>query len=265
MNTYCELNMQMNKLDEVFLSGKKNLLNVYCTAGYPEIQSTAEVILSLQGAGADMVEIGMPYSDPIADGPVIQESNMIALSNGMNMQLLFEQLDAVKKEVLIPVILMGYLNPVLQYGMSKFCLKAQNAGVSAVIIPDLPIYEFEHCYKELFRQHDLHFIFLVTSETGKKRLKKLDSLSNGFLYCVSSSSTTGGDNPDFHEDQFKWLSKVKLKNPVMIGFGIKDKGSFKLAGKFSNGAIIGSAYIRALKKGEDIALNTNRFIDSILH
>lgn len=255
----------MNKLDEVFKTGKKNLLNVYCTAGYPFIDSTAEVILALQKNGADMVEIGMPYSDPIADGPVIQESNMIALGNGMNMHVLFEQLEAIKEQVQFPVILMGYLNPVLQFGIDKFCSAAESAAVSAVIIPDLPMYEYEHLYEPLFMKHHLHFIFLVTPGTDKKRLKKADQLSNGFLYAVSSSSTTGQNTVAFGEDYFESLHRAMLKNPVMIGFGIKDKETFQAACRYANGAIIGSAYIKALKNSTDIELTTRDFIGSVIH
>lgn len=255
----------MNKLDKVFITGKKNLLNVYYTAGYPFIDSTAEVILALQKNGADMVEIGMPYSDPIADGPVIQESNMIALHNGMNMHLLFEQLEAIKEQVQVPVILMGYLNPVLQFGIDKFCSAAESAGVSAVIIPDLPMYEYEQLYRPLFMKHNLHFIFLVTPGTRIKRLKKADRLSNGFLYAVSSSSTTGQNSVSFREDYFESLRKAKLKNPIMIGFGIKDKETFQAACSYANGAIIGSAYIKALKNSTDIELSTRDFIGSIIH
>jgi len=255
----------MNRLDEVFKAGKKNLLNVYCTAGYPNLTSTGEVILALQKHGVDMVEIGIPYSDPIADGPVIQESNMIALKNGMNMYLLFEQLEMIKHQVHIPVILMGYMNPVLQFGIEKFCFAAEKAGVCAVIIPDLPMYEYEKLYRQYFNKHALHFIFLVTPETGKKRLKKADELSNGFIYAVSTSSTTGKNNTAFNIDHYKTFKNGNLKNPVMIGFGIKDKQGFLSACTHANGAIIGSAYIKTLKTSTDIDLNTSEFISSILN
>ena len=256
--------MENNKLTEVFAWGKKNLLNIYCTAGYPFIDSTAKVIFALQDNGADMVEIGMPYSDPIADGPVIQESNMAALANGMNMHLLFEQLEAIKEKVHIPVILMGYFNPVLQFGVEKFCEAAERAGISGIIIPDLPMHEYEALYQPLFIKHNLSFNFLITPETDKKRLKKADRLSEGFIYAVSSSSVTGKTNTAFKEDHFDFIRRAKLKKPVMIGFGIRDKASFRHACRFANGAIIGSAYINALKKNNDIELVTREFIKDII-
>ena len=255
----------MNKLDAVFKSGKKNLLNIYCTAGYPQLNSTGEVILALQNNGVDMIEIGMPYSDPVADGPVIQESNMKALANGMHLTLLFQQLQALKPQVSVPVILMGYLNPVLQFGIEKFCACAENAGVSAVIIPDLPMFEFEHLYASIFKKHNIHFIFLVLPDTNKKRLKEADRLSNGFIYAVSSSSTTGQGMVVLDENYFTFLSEAKLKNPVMIGFGIKDKDTFLSACKYAHGAIIGSAYIKALQNSTDIDLDTRNFIGTVLH
>ena len=254
----------MNKLDKLFKNNNKNLLNIFCTAGSPRLDSTTEVILSLQKHGADMIEIGMPYSDPIADGPVIQQSNMIALQNGMNMELLFKQLDSIKETVNVPLILMGYLNPVLQYGMERFCADAEAAGIDAVILPDLPMFEFEHLYQNIFAQHKLHFIFLITPGTGNDRIKKADKLSSGFLYAVSSSATTGnmGDSSR-QEKYFKKLSALELKNPVMIGFGISDHKSFSNACKHASGAIIGSAYIKALEHSEAIDRDTEIFIRSI--
>jgi len=255
---------EVNKLDALFATGKKNLMNIYCTAGYPHKDSTSAVMLSLQQHGADMIEIGMPYSDPIADGPVIQNSNMIAIQNGMTIQLLFEQLRSVKDQLSIPVILMGYLNPVLQYGMEKFCADAEDAGVSAVILPDLPMYEFETFYKKLFKKHNLHVIFLITPETVAQRMKEADRLSTGFLYAVSSSATTGNTaDISSKEKYFKKLSGMKFKNPVMIGFGINDNQGFKTACTYAAGAIIGSAYIKALVNVSDIDAATKIFIRSI--
>ncbi|MEJ7626274.1 MAG: tryptophan synthase subunit alpha [Ferruginibacter sp.] len=253
----------MNRLTEVFKTGKKDLLNIYCTAGYPQIESTAEVILALQKYGADMVEIGMPYSDPIADGPVIQESNKNALKNGMNLQLLFQQLEQIKDSVHIPVILMGYINPVLQFGIENFCIAAEKAGVSGVIIPDLPMHEYEEQYQKFFTSHQLSFIFLITPGTTKKRINKADELSNGFVYLVSSSSTTGQISKPLINPFFQSISKMNLKNPVMIGFGIKDKLTFKEACTVANGAIIGSAYINALQNEKGIDENTKNFIASL--
>jgi len=253
----------MNKLDAVFQSGKKNLLNMYCTAGYPQLESTAEVILYLQQHGADMVEIGMPYSDPIADGPVIQESNMTALKNGMNISLLLEQLDKIKEQVTIPVILMGYLNPVMQYGMERFCIAAKKAGVDALIIPDLPMYEYEQFYKQIITDLDMRFIFLITPETDKSRIKKADRLGNGFIYVVSSSSITGQSGNSLDMEFLGSLKTMHLRNPLMIGFGIKDKNTFVNACAYAAGAIIGSAYIKALGNSSDINATTKHFISGI--
>ena len=254
----------VNKLDEIFKSGKKNLLNIYCTAGYPYKESTGEVMLALQKHGADMIEIGIPYGDPVADGPMIQQSNMRALQKGMNVGLLLQQLEEVKEAINIPVILMGYLNPVLQYGMEKFCSDAKSAGVHGIILPDLPVHEFEKEYKSIFKKHKLHFIFLITPETSEKRIGEMDELSSGFIYAVSSSSTTGSTVAGEKSGQyFKKLSQLKLKNPIMIGFGIRDRDSFERACKYASGAIIGSAYIKTISDNGDIDELTQQFISHI--
>lgn len=256
----------MNRIDKLFQEKKKNILNVYCTAGYPHLDSTLEVMEALQDNGADMIEIGMPYSDPLADGPVIQQSNMTALENGMSIPLLFEQVKDMRQHIYLPVILMGYMNPVLQYGMEKFCTAAESAGIDGIILPDLPIYEFETGYKELFEKHHLHFIFLVTPETSAERVQKIDTLSRGFIYAVSSSSTTGDMvNRDMEQQSayFKKLQDMQLKNPVLAGFGIKDRESFAAAACYTNGAIIGSAYIKALKNSADIDLTTKEFLNGM--
>jgi len=254
----------LNRLETLFANKSKNLLNIFCTAGFPHKDSTKEVVRSLQKYGADMVEIGMPYSDPIADGPVIQHSNMVALQNGMNMQLIFEQLKEIKDELSIPVILMGYLNPVLQYGMENFCKDAAAAGVSAVILPDLPMYEFENYYKQVFEKYELKFIFLITPETDKKRIKKADRLSTGFLYAVSSSATTGNTAGLLsNEAYFKRLGEMKLKNPILIGFGINNRQDFEYTCAHVAGAIIGSAYIKTLEHASDIDNVTALFIKTL--
>ena len=237
---------------------------MYCTAGFPMLNSTVQVIDALQTNGADIIEIGIPYSDPIADGPVIQQSNMQALENGMSMPVLFEQLKSFKKNVHIPIILMGYMNPVLQYGIEKFCADAEAVGVAGIILPDLPMYEFETQYQDLFIKHNLKFIFLVTPETGEERIRQIDKLSTGFIYAVSSSSTTGSDKVIGNQDDyFKKLQDMKLANPILVGFGIKDKATFDAACKYTNGAIIGSAYIDALKDTKDISLTTKEFINTV--
>ena len=254
-----------NRIIKLFSEKNKNILNVYCTAGFPDLESTTVVLNALQKHGAGMVEIGMPYSDPLADGPVIQQSSMIALENGMTIQILFEQLKDCRKNFHLPLLLMGYLNPVMQFGIERFCKMANEVGVDGIILPDLPVYEFENEYKKYFEQNDLHFIFLITPETSEERIKKIDRLSTGFIYAVSSSSTTG-TNKEFDEQE-KYFSRIKqmnLKNPVLIGFGIKDKQTFDIACKYGNGAIIGSAYINALNGSADIKKTTQQFLESIL-
>ncbi|MBF1149630.1 MAG: tryptophan synthase subunit alpha, partial [Cloacibacterium normanense] len=196
-------------------------LNIYFTAGIPALEDTSEIMKTIQNSGADMMEIGMPYSDPVADGPVIQEAHELALKNGMTIAKLFSQLKSVKDEIKIPVILMGYINPVLSFGFEKFCEECANSGVSGLIIPDLPPIEFERNYQPILEKYGLNFTFLVTPETSEERIKYLDSLSSGFLYAVSSSSTTGNENKEVKNDEYlNKLASINLKNPVMIGFGI---------------------------------------------
>jgi len=254
----------MNRLDTLFATKKTNVLNIYCTAGYPQLQSTNEVLMALQNNGADIIELGMPYSDPLADGEVIQASSTVALQNGMTIEKLFEQLQDTRNTIHVPIILMGYMNPILQFGIEKFCTAAKDAGVDGVILPDLPMYEFETMYKELFEKNGLHFIFLVTPETGEERIRKIDSLCSGFIYAVSSSSTTGKNKAiEQQEDYFKKLQQLQLKNPVLVGFGIKDRQTFTAACTYTNGAIIGTAYIRALQNATDINQTTKEFLNSI--
>ena len=254
----------MNRLDQLFEAKKNKVLNIYCTAGYPQLNSTVEVLHALQNNGADLIEIGMPYSDPLADGEVIQASSAVALQNGMTLEILFQQLQNVRTDIRLPIILMGYMNPILQFGIEKFCAKAKEVGVDGVILPDLPMYEFETIYKSLFDANDLKFVFLVTPETGEDRIRKIDSLCSGFLYAVSSSSTTGKNKAiEGQEDYFKKLQQMNLKNPVLVGFGIKDKATFASACKYTNGAIIGSAYIKALENTADINQTTKEFLNSI--
>lgn len=243
----------MKRIKELFRTKRDRILNVYCTAGYPRLDSTIEVMQSLQRNGVDLIELGMPYSDPLADGPIIQASSTKALQNGMTISKLFEQLKnfrspSVDGGIHVPVILMGYLNPLLQYGFEKFCAKAAEVGIDGLIIPDIPMYEYENGYKEIVQKYNLDFIFLVTPETSEERIKKLDELSSGFLYAVSSSSITGLDK-DFSavEHYLKRLKEMKLKNFILAGFGIKNKSTFDAACKYANGAIIGSAYIKALE------------------
>jgi tryptophan synthase alpha chain len=259
----------MSRLVNLFKQKSERVLNVYCTAGYPHLNSTLEVMESLQKNGADIIELGMPYSDPLADGEVIQNSSMIALSNGMTIDTLFDQLATMRSSIHIPVVLMGYMNPILQYGFEAFCKKAKAVGVDGFILPDLPMLEFEQVYGAILEQNNLDFIFLVTPETPEARLKKLDALSSGFLYAVSASATTGTAN-DFSKVAIylERLKSMQLKNPILVGFGIKDKASFDAVTPFTNGAIIGSAYIQALSKGqligETLEVTTATFLNGVL-
>jgi tryptophan synthase alpha chain len=255
----------MSRIDQLFKKKQKEILNVYCTAGFPHLDSTLDVMQALQDSGADLIELGMPYSDPLADGPVIQSSSAKALQNGMSIAVLFEQLKDLRNKIQVPVVLMGYINPLLQYGFEKFCAKAAAVGIDGLIIPDIPMYEFEQEYGVIIDKYGLDFTFLVTPETSEDRIKKLDSLSSGFLYAVSSSSLTGSDK-DFSimESYLQKFNTLDLKNPVLVGFGIKDKQTFKTACQFTNGAIIGSAYIKALENGSDIQQTTKAFIQSII-
>lgn len=255
----------MSRIQHLFKQKKQRVLNVYCTAGYPRLTDTTSIILALKENGADLIELGMPYSDPLADGPVIQASSTIALQNGMSIAVLFEQLKDLRSKTNIPLILMGYMNPVLQYGFEQFCKDASAVGVDGLILPDLPEYEYETIYGDIIKNHALDFIFLITPETSDERIKKLDTLSTGFLYAVSSSATTGNDK-DFGlvETYLKKLQELRLQNPILVGFGIKDKATFDAACKYANGAIIGSAYIKALEQGANIQTTTKQFLEQVL-
>jgi tryptophan synthase alpha chain len=255
----------MARIEHVFKKKSSGVLNVYFTAGYPTLDSTLNIMHALQESGVDIIELGMPYSDPLADGPVIQESSSVALSNGMSIAALFNQLKGFRNTIHLPVVLMGYMNPVLQFGFEKFCQEASAVGIDALILPDLPPFEFEEKYSEIIKKYQLDFIFLVTPETSVERIKRLDRLSSGFLYAVSSSSTTGNEkdlNAVTH--YLDRLNSMGLKNPIMVGFGIKDKESFDAVNLHANGAIIGSAFINALSKNNDSVQATKSFISSVL-
>ena len=241
-------------------------LNIYFTAGIPSLRDTGKIAALIQNSGADMMEIGIPYSDPVADGPVIQDAHSLALRNGMSIEKLFEQLAEIKETVTIPKILMGYFNPVLQFGFENFCQKCSEVGVSGLIIPDLPPIEFENKYGEILKKYNLNFTFLLTPETSEERIKYLDSLSSGFLYAVSSSSTTGNDNTVLkNEDYLNRLSSLNLKNPIFIGFGIKNKSDFENVTEKAQGGIIGTAFVKILLENEDWKEKGKHFIQSIIN
>ena len=238
----------MNRLNELFAKKKDNLLSIYFTAGYPALNTTLDIAEALEKAGVDFLEIGFPYSDPVADGPVIQHSSEVALRNGMTLNLLFEQLADLRKRVSIPIMLMGYFNPVVQYGVDRFCKKAAEVGVDGIIVPDLPIYEYEMLYAGIFKNHNLSNIFMVTPQTSEERIRKIDALSNSFIYLLSSSSITGTalQLSVNIEDYYKRIKAMKLKNPVIIGFGITDQKSFDKACEYASGAIVGTKFVKLL-------------------
>jgi tryptophan synthase alpha chain len=257
----------MTRIQELFDKKSTHVLNVYCTAGYPRLDSTIPVMSALAKNGADMIELGMPYSDPLADGPVIQHSSSVAIANGMSVDKLFEQLkDFRKNQGLenIPVILMGYMNPVLLYGFEKFCSDASLLGIDGLILPDMPVHEYQDKYRSILKRFNLDFTFLVTPETGRERLKVLDELSSGFLYAVSSSSTTGNNNEFAAVAYLENLRSCGLKNPVLVGFGIHDRKSFEYVCQYVNGAIIGSAFIKSLESTGTIENSVKQFLRTVL-
>lgn len=255
----------MNRLNQLFSVKKENLLSIYYTAGFPELNSTVNIAEALEKAGADFLEIGFPYSDPVADGPTIQHSSQTALENGMNLNLLFEQLKALREKVTIPVLLMGYFNPVVQYGVEKFCKKAVEIGADGVIIPDLPMYEYENLYRKYFLENNLSNIFLVTPQTSEERIRKIDELSQSFIYLLSSSSITG-KNLEVSENVERYFERIKnleLKNPTVIGFGISGHAAFAKACAYANGAIVGSAFVKMLASEKDYLNKISDFIHQI--
>ena len=238
----------MNRINKLFQE-KKNILSIYYTAGYPNLGDTVAIAEELERSGADLLEIGFPYSDPVADGPIIQASSKAALDGGMTLKLLFEQLKDLRKTVSIPVLLMGYVNPMLQYGVENFCKSCAEAGVDGCIVPDLPMIEYEELYSGVFKENGLTNIFLVTPQTSTERIRKIDGLSHGFIYLLSSSATTGQNLQvsENTEAYFSRIAEMKLNNPTMIGFGISSKETFDKACQYANGAIIGSAFVKNLK------------------
>ncbi len=255
----------MNRIKRLFQNKKSNILNIYFTAGFPKVEDTILIAQHLQKAGVDIIEIGIPFSDPIADGPTIQESNKIALDNGMNLHLLLEQVQEIRKSVSLPIILMGYLNPVLQFGFEKFVIEAARVGVDGLILPDLPVDEYLGMYKSIVDKNGLTNTFLISPTTSEERIRKIDAATNGFIYAVSSSSTTGaqkGFSPE-QESYFKRLQDMKLENPFLIGFGVSNHETFAAVSKYSSGAIVGSAFINLLKDSTDLESDITRFIKGL--
>jgi len=254
-----------NRILSLFEKKPKNILSIYYTAGFPKLESTVNIAQYLQEGGADMIEIGIPFSDPVADGQTIQASNKTALDNGMTLKLLFEQLSTLRSKVTIPVILMGYINPVIQYGVEKFCMQCEACGVDGLILPDLPIDVYLREYKALFNQYGLKNTFLITPQTAEARIRQIDEGSDGFIYMVSSASTTGAKNA-FGEEQREYFTRIqqmKLKSPTLVGFGISNHSTFNEASSFSQGAIIGSAFINLIGESTNLKKDINTFIQNI--
>lgn len=243
-----------NRIERLFEVKEERILNVYFTAGFPDLESTVGVIEALSEAGVDLIEVGMPFSDPLADGPTIQRSNERALENGMKLDLLLEQVAEARRRVDTPMVLMGYFNQVMQYGEERFLKRAQEIGVDGLILPDLPLEVYEEEYRDLFEAHGLGLTFLITPQTEPERLRRIDSLSQGFIYMVSSSSITGGQSGlDGALAYFQRIADMELNTPRLIGFGISKASDFDLVCGHARGAVVGSAFIRALEEGLDIA------------
>ncbi|MEO5583266.1 MAG: tryptophan synthase subunit alpha [Saprospiraceae bacterium] len=255
----------MNKLNQLFREKDSQILNIYFTAGYPTLNDTVPIIKALGEAGVELVEIGMPYSDPLADGATIQASSQVALKNGMSLDILFNQIAEARNTTTMPFILMGYFNQVLQYGEEKFVKRAKESGVDGLILPDLPVEEYELHYKELFNKYDMNITFLITPQTPDTRIKHIDEVSHSFIYMVSSNAITGvkAGIDSIQEAYFRRIEKMNLKNSRLIGFGISNKESFDQACRFAQGAIIGSAFINALAKRTDVEGTVKEFVRSI--
>ena len=254
----------MNRIQQKLQENKK-LLSIYFTAGYPSLNDTVTIIQNLEKSGVDMIEIGLPFSDPLADGPTIQASSTQALKNGMTTEILFNQIKDIRKTVSIPLIIMGYFNPILQYGVEDFCEKCKNIGIDGLIIPDLPVDVYHDNYKSVFEKYGLINVFLITPQTSNERIHFIDSISNGFIYMVSSASTTGTKSGfgDEQTNYFKRISEMNLKNPQIVGFGISNNDTFVQATKYAKGAIIGSAFIKHVSNNDLKTINT--FVKSILN
>lgn len=253
----------MNRI-HIKLQEDKKLLSIYFSAGYPKINDTVKIIEQLEKNGVDMIEIGLPFSDPLADGPTIQESSTKALENGMTTNVLFEQLKNIRKTVSIPLLIMGYFNPIMQYGVENFCKKCAEIGIDGLIIPDLPVKEYQEKYKPIFEKYNLINVFLITPQTSIERIHFIDSLSEGFIYMVSSASVTGSKNSfgDLQNNYFKRIAAMNLKSPQIVGFGISNSETFKQATAYAKGAIIGSAFVKHLTTNG--VQHIDRFVSEII-
>ncbi|MFT5832460.1 MAG: tryptophan synthase alpha chain [Cognaticolwellia sp.] len=255
-----------NRIIELFKNKQSEILSIFFTAGFPNLKDTKTILESLEKSGVDLVEIGMPYSDPVADGETIQVANKVALDNGMSLNLLFEQLAEIRKTVSMPLILMGYLNPVEQYGVERFCQKAVEVGIDGLILPDLPIDLYVEQYKVMFDSYNLSNVLLVTPQTAEARIRMIDDNTDGFIYMVSDNSITGKTADGVSDNRlayFNRINEMKLKNPTVMGFGIHDKATFQMASQHSKGAIIGSAFIRMLEGSEDLEKDIEGFVGRI--
>lgn len=256
-----------NRINTLFREKGKNILSVFFTAGYPNLEDTVPTIQELVKNGVDLIEIGMPFSDPVADGPVIQHSSLVSLKNGMSVRVLFEQLKDIRQSVNVPLILMGYINPVLQYGIEAFCRKCNEVGIDGLIIPDLPLQVYEEHYQLIFEANNLHNIFLITPQTSDERLRRIDQASSGFIYMVSSNSITGVKEKvsGRQKDYFERIYSFGLKSPRLIGFGISNPETFRNACQYANGAIVGSAFVNALGTGATVKEKVSKFISSLIN
>jgi len=255
----------MNRINQLFHTKKKNILSIYFCAGYPTLEGTVEVIRQLEKKGIDMIEIGIPFSDPMADGPVIQDAATQALKNGMSLKILFNQLKNIRPEVNIPLILMGYLNPIMQYGFEEFCSSCKETGIDGVIIPDLPYKDYQETYRSIAGKYNIKVIMLITPETSDERIHTIDKNTDGFIYMVSSAAITGAQK-EFNEQKkeyFKRIENMNLKNPRMIGFGISNKETLQAAWDYAAGAIIGSKFVSLLGEEKNPSKAINKLLESL--
>ncbi len=254
----------MNRINQLFDRKRKNILSVYFTAGYPKLEDTVPVLKALQARGINLVEIGIPFSDPMADGPVIQQSSHIALQNGMSIRKLFSQLTDIREKIHIPLVMMGYLNPVMQFGFENFCRECSRVGVDGMIIPDLPMSDYLLEYKPVADKYNLKFIFLITPETSEDRIREIDKYTNGFIYMVSSAAVTGTQQSfESRVAYFNRINTLGLKNPRLIGFGVSNKATLEMVNQHASGAIIGSAFIKTLGEHDQIDTAVDVLLDNL--